>query len=179
MPNVRHERVRELLKRAIGEAVRREFSVDEIGVTGRNFFDPAGVTASTIQLSTDVAGLPANIAAGAPVPPLNTAPGPLDGDIARQMARLADSATGADSAYRSMVGSLAVEARSAEQSTRVQADITDAAMNEDASVSSVSLDEEMSNLVTAQRAYEASARVLTAVDDMLGTLIERTGLVGR
>ena len=34
MPNVRHERVRELLKRAIGEAIRREFSVDEIGVVG-------------------------------------------------------------------------------------------------------------------------------------------------
>lgn len=152
---------------------------DQQGVTGRNFFDPTGVTAATIELSVDVAGLPANIAAGAPVPPLNTAPGPLDGDIARQLARLADSAIGADSAYRSMVGSLAVEARAADQSTRVQADITDAAMNDDASVSSVSLDEEMSQLVTAQRAYEASARVLTAIDDMLGILLERTGLVGR
>lgn len=152
---------------------------DQNGVTGRRFFDPAGVTAATIQLSVDVAGLPANIAAGAPVPPLNTAPGPLDGDLARQLARLADTASGADAAYRSMVGSLAVEARAAEQSTRVQADITEAATRDDASVSSVSLDEEMAQLVSAQRAYEASARVLTAVDDMLGILIERTGLVGR
>ena len=29
MPNLRHERVRELLKREIGEAIRREFNVDE------------------------------------------------------------------------------------------------------------------------------------------------------
>jgi flagellar hook-associated protein 1 FlgK len=152
---------------------------DQGGVTGRNFFDPAGVTAATLQLSVDVAGLPSNIAAGAPVPPLNTAPGPLDGELARSLARLADSTVGADSTYRSMVGALAVEARSAEQSMRVQADITDAATRDDASVSSVSLDEEMSQLVSAQRAYEASARVLTAVDDMLGILIERTGLVGR
>ncbi|MFZ4718684.1 MAG: flagellar hook-associated protein FlgK [Ilumatobacteraceae bacterium] len=152
---------------------------DQQGITGRNFFDPAGVTAATIQLSVDVDGLPGNIAAGAPVPPLNTAPGPLDGDLARQIARLADSTIGADSTYRSMVGSLAVESRAAEQATRVQSDITDAAVQDDASVSSVSLDEEMSQLVTAQRAYEASARVLTAVDDMLGILIERTGLVGR
>lgn len=34
MPNVRHERVRELLKRAIGEAIRREFDVNEVGVVG-------------------------------------------------------------------------------------------------------------------------------------------------
>ena len=32
MPNLRHERVRELLKRAIGEAVRREFHVDDVGL---------------------------------------------------------------------------------------------------------------------------------------------------
>jgi hypothetical protein len=29
MPNLRHERVRELLKREIGEAVRREFHVND------------------------------------------------------------------------------------------------------------------------------------------------------
>lgn len=46
------------------------------------------------------------------------------------------------------------------------------------SVSGVSLDEEMTNLMTFQRGYEASARVLTAMDSMLETLIEHTGLVG-
>ena len=54
-----------------------------------------------------------------------------------------------------------------------------AAQAEADSVSTVSLDEEMASLIAAQRAYEASARVLTVVDDMLGTLIERTGVVGR
>ena len=37
----------------------------------------------------------------------------------------------------------------------------------------------MANLTAAQRAFEAAARVLTAVDEMLGILIERTGVVGR
>lgn len=46
------------------------------------------------------------------------------------------------------------------------------------SVSGVSLDEEMTNLMTFQRGYEASARVLTAMDSMLETLIEHTGRVG-
>ena len=43
----------------------------------------------------------------------------------------------------------------------------------------VSIDEEMVNLITYQRAYEAAARVMTAVDQSLDTLINRTGVVGR
>jgi flagellar hook-associated protein 1 FlgK len=38
-------------------------------------------------------------------------------------------------------------------------------------VSGVSLDEEMTNLVKFQRAYEASARFITTIDDMLQTVI--------
>jgi len=43
----------------------------------------------------------------------------------------------------------------------------------------VSLDEESVNMVMAQRSYEAAARVMTAVDSILDTLINRTGIVGR
>ncbi len=46
------------------------------------------------------------------------------------------------------------------------------------SVSGVSLDEEMTNLVTFQRGYQASARALTSMDEMLNTLINHTGAVG-
>jgi flagellar hook-associated protein 1 FlgK len=34
-------------------------------------------------------------------------------------------------------------------------------------------------MLAFQRAYEGAARVLTAVDEMLDTLINRTGVVGR
>jgi flagellar hook-associated protein 1 FlgK len=44
---------------------------------------------------------------------------------------------------------------------------------------SVDVDEESTNMLAYQRAYEGSARVLTAIDQMLDTLINRTGLVGR
>ena len=44
---------------------------------------------------------------------------------------------------------------------------------------SVDVDEEMTNMLSYQRAYEGAARVLTAIDQMLDTLINRTGLVGR
>ncbi len=50
--------------------------------------------------------------------------------------------------------------------------------NQRQSVSGVSLDEEMTNLISFQRGYQASARTLTAMDSMLETLIEHTGVVG-
>lgn len=47
------------------------------------------------------------------------------------------------------------------------------------SISSVSLDEEMSDLIRFQHAYSASARVVTTIDEMLDKLINSTGIVGR
>ena len=46
-------------------------------------------------------------------------------------------------------------------------------------ISGVSIDEEMTELLRYQRAYEAAARVVTAMDDVLETLVNRLGLVGR
>ena len=48
MPGVRHERVRELLKREIGEAIRREFNVSETGLISVNDVDPAGDLKSAV-----------------------------------------------------------------------------------------------------------------------------------
>ncbi len=47
------------------------------------------------------------------------------------------------------------------------------------SISGVNLDEEMTNLIKFQRAYEASARFITAVDEMINTVVNRMGVVGR
>lgn len=152
---------------------------DQTSTTGRQFFDPANTTAATISLSTDVAGQPGNIAAGAPVLPGPTAPGVLDGEQARKIAALADAAGGADAKYSSFVTTLAVETRAAKNRADIQDQVADNAVREADSVGSVSIDEEMANLTAAQRAFEANARVITVVDEMLGFLIERTGTVGR
>jgi len=48
-----------------------------------------------------------------------------------------------------------------------------------ASVNGVSYDEEVSNMLTYQHAFSASSRVLTTIDQMLDTLINHTGVVGR
>ena len=48
MPNLRHERVRELVKRELGEAIRREFLVDEAGLISVNDVDMAGDLKSAV-----------------------------------------------------------------------------------------------------------------------------------
>ena len=48
MQNIRHERVRELLKREIGEAIRREFHVDSVGLVTVNDVDVAGDLKSAV-----------------------------------------------------------------------------------------------------------------------------------
>jgi ribosome-binding factor A len=48
MPALRHERVRELLKREIGEAIRREFHVNEAGLISVNDIDLAGDLKSAV-----------------------------------------------------------------------------------------------------------------------------------
>ena len=69
--------------------------------------------------------------------------------------------------------------QSAERAVAVQRsvrDTADAAVESDAGVN---LDEEMTSMLLFQRAYEASARVITVVDEMLDVLVNRTGMVGR
>ena len=48
MPTLRQERVRELLKRAIGEAIRREFNVSEAGLISVNDVDCTGDLRSAV-----------------------------------------------------------------------------------------------------------------------------------
>ena len=52
MQNLRHERVRELLKRAIGEAIRREFHVSEAGLISVTDVECAGdLKSATVFIS--------------------------------------------------------------------------------------------------------------------------------
>jgi len=47
------------------------------------------------------------------------------------------------------------------------------------SVSAVSLDEEMTNMIRFQHAYNAAARNMTAIDETIDRIINGMGLVGR
>ena len=56
--------------------------------------------------------------------------------------------------------------------------LTDAVQDRRESVAGVSLDEEMGNLIRFQRAYQASSRAMSTMDEMLDVLINRTGTGG-
>jgi len=84
----------------------------------------------------------------------------------------------AEEGYATLVEQLGSDVRTAkDDATNLQTTVT-AINDQRQAVSGVSLDEEMTNLITFQRGYQASARTLTAMDDMLETLIEHTGTVG-
>ena len=46
-------------------------------------------------------------------------------------------------------------------------------------ISSVSLDEEMANMIKYQHSYIANSRVINAIDEMIETIVNRLGIVGR
>ena len=84
----------------------------------------------------------------------------------------------AEQGYSALVEQVGSTVKSAQdEQANLQTTVT-AIGSQRQSVSGVSLDEEMTNLISFQRGYQASARTLTAMDDMLETLIEHTGRVG-
>lgn len=84
-----------------------------------------------------------------------------------------------DDMFRSMVGRLGVKTNEAIRQADNQKVLVDQVNMNRQSVSGVSLDEEMANLVKYQHAYNASARMITAIDEMLDKVINGMGIVGR
>lgn len=80
---------------------------------------------------------------------------------------------------KSLIGNLGVDAEEANRNTLNQHILVDSVDNRRISISGVSQDEELSNMVRFQHAYNASARMMTTMDEMLDVLINRVGLVGR
>lgn len=142
------------------------------GGSGRNLFE-ISTGAAGFALSADVQGQPEKLAVAGP------GAGPLDTTAAEQLADLIDAPDGPAAQWSTLVADLA----GVTAANRARADAADssasAAEQNRIAVSGVSLDEEMTELISAQRSYEAAARVISTVDGMLDTLINRTGLVGR
>ncbi|WP_172196384.1 flagellar hook-associated protein FlgK [Saccharibacillus qingshengii] len=81
--------------------------------------------------------------------------------------------------YSGMVGELGIQAQEANRKVANAESLTTQVDTNRQSVSGVSQDEEMTNLVKFQQAYNASARFMTTYDEMLDKLINGTGTVGR
>ena len=140
-----------------------------------NFFDPAGTTAATIALDPSLSSATVRATISATDPGAN--------DIALAVYGLASTtfSTGAGdsidgtfgSYYRSVVSDLANATASAESRYEDQSTLQRLMVERRDSVSGVSIDEEMTNLIKYQRAFDASARVMRIIDEMLNVVVNR------
>lgn len=112
-----------------------------------------------------------------------------DGSGALELARLkemalsfAGSATTTTSIgkyYQNVIGNMAVEASQNANLAKSTFALLSSSDQRRQSVSAVSLDEEMTMMIQYQHAYNAAARNITAVDEMLDKIINGMGVVGR
>lgn len=154
------------------------FGLGAVPPTGNNFF--AGAAAATIQVDAAILADLKNIAAA------TTAAGsPGDGSNALAMAQLKQALTmnantvTFDDFYRSLTSRLGVQSQEAIRMSDNQDFLLAQLKNNRTEVSGVSLDEEMTNMVRFQQSYNAAARLVTAMDEMIDVVVNRMGLVGR
>lgn len=147
------------------------------GVSGRALFSitpTADGAARAIAVSSDVANNPNAIAASSSATAL-----PGNSDNAVLLSALSTQpAVGGRSpseAYGDIVGDVGSRKQSAADDASTRASVADQAKQARESSSGVSLDEEMVALSKYQRAYEASSKVITTVDQLLGELMNTVG----
>ena len=110
-----------------------------------------------------------------------------DNIIANQIAKLRNESLMAsysqvltvDTYYQQLilkVGNVGNESRQYTESQQVLVRATD---NERQAIMGVSLDEEMSNMIKFRYAYNAATKTIGVIDEMLETIIYRTGIAGR
>ncbi|MBC9784467.1 flagellar hook-associated protein FlgK [Heliobacterium chlorum] len=84
-----------------------------------------------------------------------------------------------DDYYRNIIGDLGVNGQQATRMSENQTTLTETVKGQRDAITSVSLDEELTNMIRYQQAYNSAARMITAADEMLDTIISRMGVVGR
>ena len=146
------------------------------GAGGGAFFTTAaGNEAATLAVDPAILADPSLVAASATGQAGDAGNALAIADL--QGAALIGGAT-IDAAYSQLVTQIGSDSQQAQQSNSNATSLVDALTNRRQSVSGVSLDEEMASLLQYQRGFQASARALSAMDEMIDQLVNRTGRVG-
>lgn len=157
---------------------------------GHNFFEfdadlsnPPKGAASSIRVSDAILAELDNIAAASTVGGSEAFSG--DGSNALALANVKDtllnfggSTTNVHSFYQGVIGQMAVDTNEADRMTRNSDTLRQSVDEKRMSLSSVSLDEEFTNMIKFQHAYNAAARNITIIDEMLDRIINGMGRVG-
>ncbi len=141
------------------------------GTTGHDLFEVT-TGAIDIRISADLEGHPERLAAA------EVGAGVLDETNARALADLSEDPDGPSARVGHLIDTLSVRVSAAVARSAAAEKSADQATGLAEASGGVSLDQELTDLITAQRSYEAAARLITAADQMLQTLMT-TGLVGR
>lgn len=141
------------------------------GATNTDFFDPTRMTAGSIKVTDAILNSSAAVAASG-----SGLAG--DGAVALQLAQLGSAPVGtlAGRTFRDYFSGLAagvgLSVQGASADSDVQQSLMDQAEQRRTSVSGVSVDEEMVNLMSQQQAYGAAAKIITIADDMMKLLLD-------
>ncbi|CCQ96420.1 Flagellar hook-associated protein FlgK [[Clostridium] ultunense Esp] len=115
------------------------------------------------------------------------ATGSADGRTAQAIADLKNkvittgfpNSTTIDGYYSAIIGKLGIDAQGANNLLEVKQSLVTQVENRRQSVSGVSIDDEMTEMIKYQHAYEAAARSITVMDQVLDKIINGMGIVGR
>ena len=77
--------------------------------------------------------------------------------------------------YNDIITKNGISKLKADNTVKAQKTVLDQLESQDTSISGVNINEEVSNVIRYQQAFQANARVLQTVSEMLDTLINRTG----
>jgi flagellar hook-associated protein 1 FlgK len=140
------------------------------GNAGGNFFSTASTLAKDMQVDPSIVADVTKIAAGATVNG--------DGQNASSIAAIQDDASlmgggkmTIDNFYESLTSRVGQDVVDAQNSLDQQTSVMNQLQNQRDSVSGVSLDEEMLNLIKYQAAYNAAGRLVAVVNTMMGNLM--------
>ncbi len=148
------------------------------GSTGVPFFDPQLTDAATIKVSEEIQSDPNKIAATSSSGEKNNQIALAISDLRNKQVLDKGSSTMSDY-YSSLVGKLGIDSQEATTYANNYELLVQQVDNSRQSVQGVSLDEEMTNMIKYQHAYDAAARVITTMDQALDTVINGMGIVGR
>jgi flagellar hook-associated protein 1 FlgK len=151
------------------------FSNDTSGVLsaiGLNSFF-TGTKASDIAVNSDLMTHPQWLSSGYNPDPLSSGDNSAALDLAsvRNAAILENNTQTASQYYASGIVEVGISAKANANNLTVQQSFVDDFNERRQEVSGVNLDEEVTNLLLYQRAYQASARIISTADQMLQTLI--------